>query len=85
MVPRYGRSEGTDNAPLAEPPSERAVRVSQWLRSQDARPYDNQWVLLSDEYEVLDADASARALVSRHAGVADPLVVFVQAPRVHFG
>lgn len=84
--PDFTRPQGTEppSSP-AEHPSARAIRVNQWLASAEARAYDDTWVLLSDACQVLDHDQSAVALTSRHAEQADPLVVFVQAPRIRIG
>lgn len=84
--PHFTRPQGTA-PPMspAERPSDRAIRVNQWLNSAEARSYDDQWVLLSETCQVVDKDQSAVALTSRHPDQSDPLVVFVQPPRLRVG
>lgn len=86
-TPHFQDTSGTVTPaqPQTASPSERSVRVAQWLASAQARNYDGQWVLLNDSYQVTDSDPSARVLVERHSGLSDPLVVFVHPPRVRFG
>jgi len=85
-APHYSKPEGTvDRVALHPALSETSVRVARWLASEAARRYDNRWVLLDDSLHVLDEDASAVALTERHSERTNPLVVFVQRPRVRLG
>lgn len=83
--PHFSRPDGTAELTPASPASERSVRVGQWITSPSARQYNGRWVLLSDAYDVVDADDSAVALRGRHPEETDPLIVFVQSPRVRIG
>lgn len=56
--------------------------LAEWLRSNAARSLAGRWVLLSDEFEVIDSAASPGELLAAHPDAASPLVVFVQPPGV---
>ena len=81
-VPHFSEGDSTRaDAPQASAPSEAASEPAglvQWLDSPGARQYEGQWVLLDHNLDVFDADASPSALLTRHAGLTSPLIVFVQ-------
>jgi len=83
--PHFQTPSGTVDAAPAQSPSDRSSSIAKWLASDVARRFDGRWVLLNDVYEAVDHDTSASELQRRHSGLVDPLIVFVQPPRVRFG
>jgi hypothetical protein len=85
-APQFFKPTGTIREVTSIPaPSAASARVAEWLTSERARGFDNQWVLLDEHIAVVDHDASAAALVGRHPSRVNPLVVYVQRPRVRLG
>ena len=86
VMPTYtGTASGAVPGPPPEAVSERVQRITTWLDSDAARPFDGRWVLLTDACDVADVDDSAVDLRRRHPGLSDPLIVFVQPPRIRYG
>jgi hypothetical protein len=52
----------------------------EWLGTREARQYEGQWVLLSDDFEVIDHAHSPTDLLKRHPDLRTPMVVFVDPP-----
>lgn len=52
----------------------------EWLGTRAARQYEGQWVLLSDDFEVIDHAHSPTDLLKRHPDLRTPMVVFVDPP-----
>lgn len=76
---RFSEPQGTDErstvAIVSPPPG--PAGVNQWLTSPAAQPYAGRWVLLSDDFQVLDSANSPSDLLDRHPDVATPTVVLV--------
>lgn len=49
----------------------------EWLGTPEARQYEGQWVLLSDDFGVIDHAHSPTDLLRRHPNLRTPLVVFI--------
>ncbi len=52
----------------------------EWLGTQAARQLEGQWVLLSDDFEVIDHAHSPTDLLKRNPNTSTPLIVFVDPP-----
>jgi len=52
----------------------------EWLGTQEARQYEGQWVLLRDDFGVIDHAHSPTDLLRRHPDFRTPMVVFVDPP-----
>jgi hypothetical protein len=52
----------------------------EWLGTPEARQYEGQWVLLNDDFGVIDNDHSPTVLLQRNRDIRTPLVVFVDPP-----
>ena len=77
--PSAGSAHGTTELPdqsITKPPS--TPDLAEWLDSDDAQQYAGQWVLLSNEFVILDADASPAELLYRHPEMKSPRIIFVQ-------
>ena len=78
--PQFGHARATPQqeqvSVLPQFESEPAGLV-EWLRTPEARQYEGRWVLLNDEFEVIDDDHSPSNLLRRNRHVSTPLVVFV--------
>jgi len=55
----------------------------EWLGTREARHYEGQWVLLNDDFGVIDNDHSPTALLQRNRDIKTPLVVFVDPPDIN--
>lgn len=81
---QFSRPEGT----AAQRPSETAQTppespgLANWLRSDEARRLAGRWVLLSEDFRVLDSDLSPSGLLQRHPNEVAPRVVLVDPPGV---
>lgn len=56
------------------------------LSQVDRRKFGGQWVLLTDEYEVIDAGLNAGALLAGHPEIITPFIVYIEPagpPRLH--
>ncbi len=53
--------------------------VTDWLRTKEARHYQHEWVLLADDFTVIDSASSPSELLARHPNEPAPTVVFVEA------
>jgi hypothetical protein len=76
---RFSAPEGT--APSASPRRQEPVStpgLNGWLKSQTARSLAGRWVLLSDDFDVLDHATSPGELLERHPHDRSPTVVFVE-------
>ena len=52
--------------------------LAEWLQSESARQLAGRWVMLSDNFEVIDSAVSPSELLGKHPDAMSPLVVFVQ-------
>lgn len=52
----------------------------EWLGTREARQYEGQWVLLGDDFGVIDHAHSPTDLLKRHPDLRTPMVVFVDPP-----
>ena len=84
--PRYSPSSGTpqqgQSAALPQFESE-PTGLIEWLGTQEARQYEGQWVLLSDDFEVIDHAHSPTDLLKRNPNLRTPLIVFVDPPGIN--
>jgi hypothetical protein len=82
-MPQFGQPSATlrqeRNSALAQFESEPSGLV-EWLGTREARQYEGQWVLLSDDFEVIDHAHSPTDLLRRHNDLRTPMIVFVDPP-----
>lgn len=71
------RREHTSALPQFEP---EPTGLIEWLGTREARQFEGQWVLLSDDFEVIDHAHSPTDLLKRNPNPRTPLVVFVDPP-----
>lgn len=57
--------------------TEKPRGLVEWQGSELAKPYEGQWVLLADDYDVIDSDCSPSELFKRNSEVRCPNIVFV--------
>ena len=83
--PRFGQPSGTRSEPAApaSPPAREPAELTGWLASAEARRLEGRWVLLTDDFEVVDSALSPSELLDRHEDERTPLVVFVDPSNVN--
>lgn len=84
--PHFGRPSSTrSEAPAPAPrPQSDAHGLVEWLASPAARQFEGRWVLLSDDYDVVDSADSPSELMDRHPEERTPIVVFVRPSNVTY-
>jgi hypothetical protein len=84
--PHFSQPRSTRNEPATPPaqPEPEQSGLIEWLASPEARRFEGRWVLLSDEYDVVDVDDSPSALMDRHPEERTPIIVFVRQSNVTY-
>lgn len=77
--PRFAWSTGggTGGAGTPIPAVTEPEGLTDWLATPEAQRWAGQWVLLSDDFEVLDSGPSPRALLDAHPEDRTPFIVYV--------
>lgn len=80
--PRFSGPNSTRSEPLVPTPQPESepTGLIEWLGTQEARQFEGQWVLLSDDFEVIDHAHSPTDLLQRNPDLRTPMVVFVDPP-----
>lgn len=79
-VQPFGQASGTpqqERASVLPQVESEPAGLIEWLRTPVARQYEGQWVLLSDDFGVIDHAHSPTDLLRRNPNLRTPLVVFV--------
>jgi hypothetical protein len=76
---RLSPPSGTMRGPVPTVPRFNAEPsgLVEWLGTRQARQYEGQWVLLRDDFGVIDHAHSPTDLLRRHPDPRTPMVVFV--------
>src|SRR3712207_2533324 len=78
-MPQFGPSRGTQQEHF--PPAARTEAepdgLLEWLSSAEAKQFEGQWVLLSDDFEVRDHARTLTELAQRNRNARTPIIVFV--------
>lgn len=83
--PRLGQPSGTRNESTARAsaPAREPAGLTGWLASAEAKRLEGRWVLLTDDFEVVDSAFSPSELLDRHEDDRTPLIVFVDPSNVN--
>jgi hypothetical protein len=89
-VPQYGPPSEASRGVQAERAATRPQAESepdgllQWLGSSEARRFEGRWVLLNDEFDVLDHARTLTELAQRNRDARTPIIVFVDPANTTF-
>lgn len=84
-APQFGQSGSTrseQTTPAAGSDSKHGGLI-EWLASTEARRLEGRWVLLTDDFEVVDSAETPSDLLDRHPEDRTPFVVFVDPSNVN--
>ena len=85
--PNFGGA-GRGTVPANARPAQGTTQITepdlaQWLVTPEARALEGTWVLLTNEYAVIDSDLSPSDLIDRHPEEQTPYVVYVEPGGYH--
>lgn len=79
--PSSTRNETNVQAPQPEPEEGGLI---EWLASPESRRFEGRWVLLSDDYDVVEAADSPAELMDKHPEERTPIILFVRPSNVTY-
>jgi hypothetical protein len=81
--PQFGEASRTPQERAATQFEHEPSNLLEWLGSPQARQLEGRWVLLSDDFEVLDYAQTLTELKQRNPEVRTPIIVFVDRPNTN--